>query len=843
MIRSRSTRPALLLAIALALPGAACAQQDAGAARAAEAEARYASAATSAEAAVAASPDDPAARRALIAALMELGRYDEAIASAGPLDNLRGEALWARGRLEEAEEAFRAAAADAAAPDRLTAELNLAVTLHESGRRDEAARRFDAFIDLYNRSASLGARELIAVGDAVAHLGATQPELFQDAVMAFDEAAQLDPTEIDAHLRLADLFLEKYNSAEARTAIDDALGIEPGNPRALLGLARAHAFDGDRGSALESVRESLAVNPNLVPARVFLARLLMDAEDYAGADEELRRALDVNPASRDALATLAALHFVQGDMVGFADARARVAAHDPTYAGVLTTAAELAGQQRQYTQAMELAEEATRVDPASWEAWGALGLNQFRLGQIADARASLEHSFSGDPYNVWIKNNLDLLDTFERYRMIELSGLEIMVHEDEAELLLPYVEVAATRAHAELSARYGDRPRGPVRIELYPRSADFSVRTVGLAGLGALGVSFGDVVALDSPGARQAGSYSWITTLWHELAHTAAMGVTDNRIPRWLAEGLAVLDEQLAHGAGQHDVTPEFLLAYDAGELPPASRLGEGFSRPRTPAHLGFAYSMAALVARWIEETRGFDSVLALLAGYRDGADPAALFQRVLGSDPAGVDAAFDTWLRAAHPPGNAGEFMTLMEAGRYAYDRGELNDARRTLERAADLFPIASSGSPYALLARIHLDSGDREAAIEALRALTAHDATAYQANLELARLLEAADDIPGAAAALDRAVWIFPYEPEPHRQLADHFRALGDYDGEVRERRAIVGLHPTDEAGARYQLARALADGGDAAGARREVLRALELAPAFEEAQQLLLRLHEGT
>lgn len=843
MIRSRSARHCLLLAIALALPGAACAQQDAGAARAAATEARYASAASSAEAQVAASPTDPAARRALVTALMELGRYDEAIEAAGALDNLRGEALRARGRLEEAEEAFRAAAADPGAPDRLTAELNLAVVLHESGRRDEAARRFDAFIDVYNRSADLSARELIAVGDAVAHLGATQPELFQDAVMAYDEAVQLDRTVVDGHLRLAELFLAKYNSAEARSAIDDALAVEPGNPRVLLALARARAFDGDRGSAVESVRESLAVNPNLVQARAFLARLLMDAEDYAAAEEELGRALEVNPTSRDALATLAALRFVQGDIAGFEEAGARVAAFDPTYAGVLTTAAELAGQQRQYAQAMELAEEATRVDPSSWEAWGALGLNQFRLGRIADARASLEHSFSGDPYNVWIKNNLDLLDTFDRYQIIELPGLEVMLHEDEAELLLPYVEIAATRAHAELTARYGDRPRGPVRIELYPRSADFSVRTVGLAGLGALGVSFGDVVALDSPRARQAGSYNWVTTLWHELAHTAAMGVTDNRVPRWLAEGLAVLDEQRAHTGSHHEVTPEFLLAYEAGELPSVSRLSEGFSRPRSPAHLGFAYSMAALVGRWIEEVHGFDAVLALLAGYREGVDPTSLFQRVLGSGSAGIDEAFDAWLRTTYTPGSASEFMTLMEAGRYAYERGELNDARRALERAAELFPIASAGSPYALLARIHLDRGDTEAAIEALRALTAHDEAAYQANLELARLLEAGGDIPGAAAALDRAVWIFPYETEPHRRLADHYRALGEHDGEVRERRAIVGLHPTDESGARYQLARAMADNGDAEGARREVLRALELAPAYEEAQQLLLRLHEGT
>ena len=42
--------------------------------------------------------------------------------------------------------------------------------------------------------------------------------------------------------------------------------------------------------------------------------------------------------------------------------------------------------------------------------------------------------------------------------------------------------------------------------------------------------------------------------------------------------------------------------------------------------------------------------------------------------------------------------------------------------------------------------------------------------------------------------------------------------------------------------EVALALVEAGDAAGARREVLRALEIAPRFQRAQELLLRLHEA-
>jgi Tfp pilus assembly protein PilF len=69
-----------------------------------------------------------------------------------------------------------------------------------------------------------------------------------------------------------------------------------------------------------------------------------------------------------------------------------------------------------------------------------------------------------------------------------------------------------------------------------------------------------------------------------------------------------------------------------------------------------------------------------------------------------------------------------------------------------------------------------------------------------------------------------------------------LGDRKRAVRERRAIVALAPVDVAGARYQLARALLDAGDVPAAKREVIRALERAPSYAPAQELLLRIVDG-
>lgn len=829
----------VLLLTAALLPAGACAQ-DAGSAAAAYEEGRYEDAIRIGTSIVESSPDDMVARRALVGALIDVGRYDEAVSRADNLHNLRGEALRARGRLDEAEQAFSQAISEGGA-DRWSAEFNLAEMIYQRGDRAEAARRFDEFITLYNQSNSLPARDLVAVGNAVWYLGNTESALFQDAVMAFDEATKQEPRFIEAHIRIAELFLEKYNSTEAHDALADAAAINPNHPRALLAQAHAQIFDGNRGAALELVNRALEVNPNLVPARLLLARMLLDTEDVDSALVEIEKAREVNPRSVEALSMAAAIHYLRDQTAEYERLASEVRQINPRYAGLLITTAEIAAQTRRYADAARLAAQAVEVDPDYWQAHSLLGLNTFRLGDVEGARAAMETAFAGDPYNVLIKNNLDLLDTFTQYQLREGPGLHFMLHQDEVDVLYPYLMEAAVQAHSDLTSRFGDQPRGPVRIELYPRSADFSVRTVGLAGMGALGVSFGDVVALDSPSARQAGQYNWLTTLWHELAHTIALGVSNNRVPRWFTEGLSVVQEGRSSPSWSSPVVPEFLQMYYSGTLPPPSRLNEGFIRPESPQHLSGAYELSSLVIEWIEEKHGFDSIVRILRAYGEGRSDEQIIRSVLGTTPEAMDDEFDAWMRSRFPPDRAQEFSRLSSDAGRAAAAGDMTRAKRLLEQAGALFPVAQAGSPFAALAEIREEEGDIAGAIEALKIVSAADEQAYEPNLHLAKLLEETGDLAGAAAALERAVWIHPYDLSVHQKLAELYTGLGEHQKAVRERRALVGLRPTDMAAAYYHLAEALLSAGDVSGARQEVLRALDAAPAFQEAQDLLLRIHD--
>ncbi len=86
---------------------------------------------------------------------------------------------------------------------------------------------------------------------------------------------------------------------------------------------------------------------------------------------------------------------------------------------------------------------------------------------------------------------------------------------------------------------------------------------------------------------------------------------------------------------------------------------------------------------------------------------------------------------------------------------------------------------------------------------------------------------------------ILVHPYDPSIHDRLAALSTATARHADAVRERRAIVALKPVDRAAAHYNLALALEAAGDKAAGKTEVLKALEIAPGYAAAQELLLRL----
>ncbi|MCE9600613.1 MAG: hypothetical protein K8S21_00180 [Gemmatimonadetes bacterium] len=678
--------------------------------------------------------------------------------------------------------ATNAVAGAQSAPDRTasdrTARVERAELALRRGDRALAERDAAALVAEYERRAGTWtARDHVAAGRAYLIVSSGDANAVRNALRAFDSGTAADSTFDEAALRASDLLLEKFVAPDATQGYESVLRRHPKNAWALLGTARVMEFTG-KGDALAKAREAIAADARLAPAHLFIATLHLEAERNDSAQAAARRALAIDPEALDAWAVIGAVAWIAGDSAAFRAALVQAERVAAKPAAFYVTLSEAAARQRRYADAERFAARALELDPLSVPALGALGTNRLRTGDIAAGRAQIERAFAIDPFNLWHKNTLDLLDVLAGFRTVRMGRFEFVTSAREAEILLPYLSPLLEEAYEKLSARYDFRPQVPVRLEIYPRSADFSVRTVGLTGLGALGVSFGHLLAIDAPSARDPGTFNWGSTSWHELAHTFTLGLSDNRVPRWFSEGASVLEERRARAGWGALASPAYLAALKTGALRPVSQLNDGFVRPRTPAEVGLSYYHASLVCEMLEAEFGPKALGDMLRAWRDGLTNAEVFRRALKLDEAALDERFDTWVRA--------RFADAHEADLPAGD--------------ADLEPLQR----------------------EVTRAERAHDDTA------LVNLLE-------------RMIWIWPYDQAVHVKLAEAATRAGIAGKAVRERRAVIALGPSDVLAARVELARALLAAGDRAGARREVLAVLEGAPTYEKAQTLLLELRQ--
>ena len=152
--------------------------------------------------------------------------------------------------------------------------------------------------------------------------------------------------------------------------------------------------------------------------------------------------------------------------------------------------------------------KALDLDPDLHRARAELGVNLMRLGEEKDARQNLERAYDAGFKNALTSNSLTLMDSYKNFRTFKTDNTIVRLHKKEAELLRPYIESELKRAIATYEKKYKVKLDRPVQVEVYPDHEDFAVRTLGMPGLGALGVTFGTVVAMDSPSGRTPGFVS-----------------------------------------------------------------------------------------------------------------------------------------------------------------------------------------------------------------------------------------------------------------------------------------------------------------------------------------------
>ena len=735
------------------------------------------------------------------------------------------------------------------------------------GRYAEAVPYFERAVAHYNDGMISDAEDIAMVAVASWAFGR-----YHDANRLFREALQMDPKNLEAQVLWGDLFLEKYNPAEARISYGKALEQNPQYVPALVGMAKTLGGH----EAEKTIQNSLKINPRAISALETLAEMGIEDDHFDTAEVYLEKILQINPEALNAKTLLGALAYLKEDHKTYDDIRKWVENFSPGNARFYTHIAEICGRKYRFSEAVDLSRQAIAIDPNHWNGYAILGVNLLRLGNEKEGRTHLEHSFEQDSFNFWTLNMLKVLDTLAGFETRKTDHFIVRMEKTEANILWPYLKPLLEECWNTLTAKYDFTPQGPILIEVFNKHDDFSVRTSGLPDIGPLvGVCFGKVITLDSPSAfKPPGSLNWQEILWHEFTHVITLQMTRNRMPRWLSEGISVFEEHQGRPEWGRKQDLELIKAAQKNRILGLKQLNEGFSRARTDEDISFAYYQSSLVVKYIVERYGFEALKNLIHEYAVTTEMDPIFQKVFNESLDSFESGFLTWvndrirllniyvheedsnhLRLSPGSGtfsptdtaealrkrislNPSDFFAHFKLGMILYQKKDFEEAIKHLTIARDLIPeYAANPNPHLILADIYEQQGETAAMVRELEALVKYQQHAFDACFKLAQAAYKQKDYDKSTYYLERAIAVNPYHEDTHKMFAAIAMEKTDYETAVREYQVLLVLDTTDPVRAHTDLADALIRAGKKTEAKESALAALEIAPTFERAQTILL------
>jgi tetratricopeptide (TPR) repeat protein len=656
---------------------------------------------------------------------------------------------------------------------------------------------------------------------------------YQDANAAFRELAAREPRNPLVRVRWGRMFLEHWQADEADRLFDEALEFKPDDAGALVGKALV-AAEVYSGSAAEFAQRALRSDPKLVEAQELLARLALEDDNKTKAEAEAKRALELDANSVQAKAILATLDWL---------ADKKDSSWNPHAAKGYETAGHFFMLNRRYEESIAFYRKAIGIDPQLDSARSQLGVNLMRLGRDEEAYQQLKTAWNNGFQDSATTNSLRLIDSEKNFVTFRTDRTILKLNRKEANLLRPYFEDEMRRAIAVYEKKYQWNLTQPVQVEVYPDHEDFAVRTLGMPGLGALGVTFGNVIAMDSPSGRPPGTFHWASVMRHEMSHVFTLAMTNSHVPRWFTEGIAVHEETAASPEWGDRLGPDEIAAIKNHQLLPVTELDRGFVHPVTPRQVVVSYFEAGRICDYITEKWGWETVLAMLRDFGASDSTATVIRKELKMEPADFDRQFSAALDA-----ETERTVENFDRWKEAIKRIDAASASRNYDEVIrlgndvrDLYPgYVEHHSVYEALAKAYLAKDEKGAAVDQLEQYVHAGGRDPDSIMLLANELAAAGNRKEAAAILERLNYIYPMLSEQHRLLGELWLEQDNARGAIREFQALLAAKPTDLAGAHYDLARAFNLNHQTEDARNELIDAMEIAPGFRPAQKLLLQLN---
>lgn len=797
----------------------------------------------------------------LARALSAVGKSDQAIAlleSAAQPPDIAAEVhaelaalRMSRGNLEGAREA--AAAALAADENCLQARW-LQAELHRlTGELAEAQAGYEWLTERYNAQPPTDARSLHWIGLGAAQLARWQrlSEQFRFLVNElYPDALQADANYWPAHYEAGQLYLEKYNRADAAREFEAALKINPSAAEVHAAVAQLHLNDFEFDAARKAIQRALEVNPQLLAARLLQADLQLANFEVESAWETLQLALPLDPHSEETLGRMAAIHVLRdGDAAetpggACAALQDKVLARNPHAGEFCLRVANVLETQRQFPAAERWFQEAIAVMPQLIGSQAGLGMLYMRLGREREARVCLTAAFEADPFHVRVKNMLEVLDVLDGYATAESEHFILRYHAEHDAVFARYALEHLERVYAELCPKLGYTPSDKSLFEIFSKARNtdghgwFSARTVGLPYVGTVGACTGKMVAVTSPhdGKR---SFNWARVLKHEFVHVLNLAQTNFHIPHWFTEAIAVWNEGYPRPDEWNKLLAERVPARKLFNL---DNINLGFVRPQSGQEWQLAYCQSELYVEHMLAEHGEDAVLRMLSAYAQNKTTRQALTDALGTTQEDFERGYLERLdrvtaalgdgAAAAPPSfselerqHAAEPNDAEVAAQLALahvERKNYPAARRLVDSLLTEQPKHGLGS-Y-VRARLHLVVGEDRQALAALEQGLDQSAPDPRLLGLLAALKLKARAFDEADVLYQLGAQRWPHDPAWQKRLAKLYLEAGRND-RLAETLATLAELDAEDFTIRKKLVQLALSRGDAADAVRWSQRALEI------------------
>jgi tetratricopeptide (TPR) repeat protein len=726
-----------------------------------------------------------------------------------------------------------------------------------------------------------------ALGRAALLLGA-DPKMVLDRL--FEPVKKSAPDLREIYLATGQLALDKGDFPLAAKIFQEALKRFKEDADMQFGLARS-LMSGSRPQSLKSLELAMEFNEKHVPSRLLLVDHLVDAEEYEEAEKLLKEVLEVNVNQPEAWAYRAVMAHLRNDKAKEAQFRADALRHYTNNPAVDQLIGRKLSQKYRFTEGAAYQRLALKSDRNFLPAKFQLAQDLLRLGEEEEGWKLVADVHEADGYDVNAYNLVTLKDTTDKFVALTNEHFTVRMDAREAKIYGPRVMALLQRAHDTLTKKYGLKLEKRTIVEIYPEQKDFGVRTFGMPdNPGFLGVCFGCLITANSPASARGHASNWEATLWHEFCHVITLTLTRNKMPRWLSEGISVYEERQASPAWGQVMNPRYREMILGGEMTKVGDLSSAFLTAKSDLHLQFAYYESSLVVQFLVEKFGVEKLRKILADLATGKPinqaivahtaplekveedfelyakdlanklaPRLDFEKPKGAPgmlgmmmtPGARPSEGTVTIPPATPPApdskplldpvklHPKNFYVLTQTAKKLIAEKKFAEAKEPLQKLIENYPThTGADNALWLLAQVQRELKETSQERATLTKLTALDADAVDAYLRLIELAAATKDWPVVAENARRYLAVNPLVPQPHRWLARASEELKQPTEAIAAYQTVLLLDPADPAEVHFRLAK-LFNPTDAKAAKQHVLMALEEAPRFREAHELLLKL----